>query len=287
MASINPNNYSLGMPLLYFHTTSGESGLTILEAAYAGTGTYDKKYYFLGDASDMSLTLGTDSLDHFTVTTGKKQKDKSVIIEQTLTLTMTFDEFSAPNLRRFVYGADQTKAVTAEDSGETPDGTETHFEFSLTNVPVSPTTVTVTATVSTTPVDITDDGGGSLADTGATISGTIDYETGAIVLDFTTAPDASSTITTDYTYVAGITVFDENAITAEGAMLMVFPTTIGRQWKYHIPKCAVKPTGDLGFGADDWMAGTFEIEVLKDETYSHTFDTAAVDAPYGYIDYFV
>ena len=275
------------MPLLYFYTTSGQSGLTILEDAYAGTGTYNKKYYFLGDASDMSLTLGTDSLDHFTVTSGKKQKDKSIIIEQTMTLTMTFDEFSAPNMRRFLYGADQTKDVTAEDSGESPDGSVTHFEFSLSNIPVSPTTVTVTATVSASTLTMTDDGGGTLSPSSGSSTGTIDYESGAIVLDYENPPDNASSITTDYTYVAGITVFDENAITAEGAMLMVFPTTVGRQWKYHIPKCSIKPSGDLGFGADDWMNGTFEVEILKDETFTHTFDASAVDAPYGYIDYFV
>ena len=286
MASINPDNYSLGMPLLYFHGTSGSSGLTILESAYAGTGTYSAKYYYLGNAADMSLTLGTDSLDHFTVTSGKKQKDKSIIIEQTLTLSMTFDEFSAGNIKRFFFGADQTKAYTDEDSGASPDGSTTHFEFSLQNIAVQPTSVTITATVSASSVDITDDGGGVLSDSGSTVSGTIDYESGEVVLDFTTAPDNGSNITTDYTQIVGITVFDENAVTAEGAMLMVFPTTIGRQWKYHIPKCSIKPSGDLGFGADDWMSGTFEIEVLKDETFTHTFDTSAVDCPYGYIDFF-
>lgn len=286
MASINPNNYSLGMPLLYFHPTSGSSGLSILEDAYEGTGTYNKKYYYLGNAADMSLSIGTDSLDHFTITSGKKQKDKSVIIEQSITLSMTFDEFSEANLRRFMYGADQVKDVTNEDSGTSPDGSTTHFEFTLDHFPVSPTTVSVSATVSSSTVTLTDDGGGNLSDTGHTNTGTIDYGSGDIILDFSSPPDNGSSITIDYTYVVGITVFDENAITAEGAMLMVFPTTVGRQWKYHIPKCSVKPSGDLGFGADDWMNGTFEIEILKDETFSHTFDASAVNCPYGYIDFF-
>lgn len=286
MASKHTNNYSLGMPLLYFYSTTGSSGLTILENAYAGTGTYDKKYYYLGNAADMSLTLGTDSLDHFTVTAGKKQKDKSIIIEQTISLSMTFDEFDADNMRRFFYGANQTKALTDEDSGASPNGSETHFEFTLGYIPVSPTTVTVTATISASDFDMTDDGGGTLSPASGSSTGTIDYGSGAIVLDYETAPDDESSITVSYTYIVGITVFDENAITAEGAMLMVFPTTVGRQWKYHIPKCSIKPSGDLGFGADDWMAGTFEIEVLKDETFSHTFDSSAVSCPYGYIDFF-
>ena len=286
MASKHTNNYSLGMPLLYFYGTTGSSGLTILENAYAGTGTYDKKYYYLGNAADMSLTLGTDSLDHFTVTAGKKQKDKSIIIEQTISLSMTFDEFDADNMRRFFYGANQTKALTDEDSGAAPDGTETHFEFTLGNIPISPTTVTVTATISSSDLDMTDDGGGTLSPASGSSTGTIDYGSGAIVLDYENPPDNGSSILVDYTYIVGITVFDENAITAEGAMLMVFPTTVGRQWKYHIPKCSIKPSGDLGFGADDWMSGTFEIEVLKDETFSHTFDSSAVSCPYGYIDFF-
>ncbi len=66
-------------------------------------------------------------------------------------------------------------------------------------VEVKVSTITFTATVGASGVDITDDGNGALS--GANCTGTIDYVTGAWTLVFTgTAPDNSTNIVVDYTW---------------------------------------------------------------------------------------
>ena len=60
------------------------------------------------------------------------------------------------------------------------------FSKTLAYSPVIPGTVTVSATIGAATVTATDDGHGTLSGTG--VSGTIDYDTGAISVTYTTAP---------------------------------------------------------------------------------------------------
>jgi len=89
--------------------------------------------------------------------------------------------------------------VTSETLSSSPDGVILVFSGTLAQKVVKPTTCAFTATVSTTPVAITDDGLGVLS--GTAVTGTINYYTGAWTLTFTgTAPDNASTITGNYSY---------------------------------------------------------------------------------------
>ncbi len=73
------------------------------------------------------------------------------------------------------------------------------------NTPIAVGSITITATVSGVPVEITDTLAGTgypdgiLADSGATVAGTIDYESGEWALTFaTTGPDTGTPITVIY-----------------------------------------------------------------------------------------
>ena len=84
-------------------------------------------------------------------------------------------------------------------SGEvigTGDGTTTSFSDTLAHPKVYPGTLTVHYTISSTDYTATDDGNGNIS--GTDCSGTINYDTGAISLTFTTAPDNGTNITADY-----------------------------------------------------------------------------------------
>jgi hypothetical protein len=76
----------------------------------------------------------------------------------------------------------------------TGDGSTTHFTHTANFVPLKKNTVVVTAGT----VVGTDDGAGNIVGTG--ITGTVDYETGAIDVTFSTAPDAGVPIVLDYRY---------------------------------------------------------------------------------------
>jgi len=91
----------------------------------------------------------------------------------------------------------------------TGDSVTTTFNYTLVNVPVKPGTLTISYFISATKYTVTDDGNGNISDTNVT--GTIDYNTGAISLTFTTAPDNISPITADdyiYYVISTIGYFD-------------------------------------------------------------------------------
>ena len=96
--------------------------------------------------------------------------------------------------------AEIVKSVTGEvlASG---DGSTTSFSGTITNTPIKPGTISVGYTIGGTAYTATDDGNGNIS--GTDCSGTINYDTGAWTLTFTTAPDNATNITAGYTYYLG------------------------------------------------------------------------------------
>jgi len=75
----------------------------------------------------------------------------------------------------------------------TGNGSTTTFAAVLGPLPVRPNTVVVTATVSGATVTANDNGSGTLTGTGIS-SGTVNYNTGALSITFSTAPDNTTTV---------------------------------------------------------------------------------------------
>jgi uncharacterized protein len=94
------------------------------------------------------------------------------------------------------------KVDVTDDVIGSGDGSTTHFAGTLSNVPVLETTVVIKVGTSTA---LQDDGLGRLVGTGTFTgsTGTIDYDTGAFVIDFSTPPPAgTNNIKADYTKLA-------------------------------------------------------------------------------------
>jgi len=72
------------------------------------------------------------------------------------------------------------------------DGSTLVFNHTTSKIPVKKSSVKIKYTILTTEYEATDDGLGVI--TGTNLAGTIDYETGAISLTFTTAPDDETAI---------------------------------------------------------------------------------------------
>ena len=94
-----------------------------------------------------------------------------------------------------------TTALTGEVIGA-GDGTTTAFSGTLAHALVRASSITIHYTISSTDYTATDDGAGNIS--GPSVSGTINYTTGAWTLTFTTAPDDATNITADYSYVLAI-----------------------------------------------------------------------------------
>jgi hypothetical protein len=94
-----------------------------------------------------------------------------------------------------------SSSVTEDIEGEiiqTADGSTTTFHHTTAEKPLKQNSVTVHYTINSTVYAVTDDGAGNIS--GSELSGTVDYENGVIDLTFTTAPDADTNITMDYSY---------------------------------------------------------------------------------------
>ncbi len=105
--------------------------------------------------------------------------------------------FLPPRFGGYVKFNSSSPVVSGELIG-TGDGTTTSFNATLIHSPIKKSSITVHYTISSTDYTATDDGNGNIS--GTDCSGTIDYDTGAISLTFTTAPDSGTNITVDYDY---------------------------------------------------------------------------------------
>ena len=66
-----------------------------------GTGERD-----LGNITDLDIEPGTEELEHFSNRSGKRMKDKVIVLEEKLNLKFKFDEPVIENLRYFFKGGD-------------------------------------------------------------------------------------------------------------------------------------------------------------------------------------
>lgn len=110
---------------------------------------------------------------------------------------------TAASLKDLVEAVDLSPVYTDEDANPTvsPDGSTQVFSGTISKdayTQLKPSSITITATVSSSGVDITDDGSGGLS--GTNVTGTIDYETGEWSVEWSSgAPDDASSIVVDYT----------------------------------------------------------------------------------------
>ena len=116
------------------------------------------------------------------------------------------------------------------------DGTTTSFSYTAAPVPIKENSVSISYTVGGTQYTATDDGSGNITGTELS-SGTVDYSTGDISLEFNTAPDSGTTITLSYmrgvsaddTYTAGFTFVlttDASPSLGEGPFGTTVPLTV-------------------------------------------------------------
>lgn len=72
----------------------------------------------LGNAPEVELTPEIEKLDHFSSRTGVRSKDRSVVLEKSMTLRVVLDELTAENIAMLLLG----------EVSEVTDGTK-HFEI--------------------------------------------------------------------------------------------------------------------------------------------------------------
>lgn len=121
MATLDTDSYAIGTPDVFFNNTatktaggtvtlaSAISDLSALLNAIGNDGSITKRQQFtLGNLPECSIAPEYTTLDHYVSDRGSRKKDKSVITEKNLKVTMSFDEISITNLQRFLMSANKT-----------------------------------------------------------------------------------------------------------------------------------------------------------------------------------
>lgn len=221
-------------------------------------------YRYIGNTPEFSLTLESQTLDHYNSDRGIREKDASVTIEVARSGSIVADEILAENIAMFLFGAVDTVSTAGGAATETLTGVKLGQGYPLGVSDADP----VGALMIDYPGEDT-----SLfkaTDTTATTTyeaGT-DYvynqntglftplEGGAIVAD--------SEVKLTYTELA----YSHERIMSgsepvAGALKFVTFNPIGKQYNWNLPSITIRPNGDYNLKGDEWQQIPYSFEILR------------------------
>jgi hypothetical protein len=237
-------NYTLGKGRLYF------------DKFIVGTKTTTGQRY-IGNTPEITMSLESESLEHFDSDAGVKQKDDSVLLELARSGKFTTDHISPANLALFFLGAEDVVTQTsATAQAYQIVGVKKGLRYQIgatSSVPAGVRGVTnVVVNVSAVPKTA-----GTDYELDATTGG-ITILAGGTILDGATLDIVYDRSATSYNRVV-------TAANAEiyGALLYVSNNPKGEKFDYFWPYVALKPDGDFALKGDDWQQISFSFDALK------------------------
>jgi hypothetical protein len=242
------NNYTLGRGQVHFARFK------------TGTQTPDG-FFYIGNTPEFSLTIESETLDHFSSDEGIREKDDSVPLEVNRTGSMTTDNIDPKNVALFFFGSDSvlTQASVAS-STETLVGIKEGHSYKLGATPsnptgymgIDPTGFAVETTIGATPL---------VVDVDYTVdldNGIISFVEGSVL--------AVDGVDIDVTY-AVLGSSRERVISGsepvEGSIMYVTKNPKGTDAVFYMPYCKITPNGDYALKGDEWQQIPLSIEVLK------------------------
>lgn len=252
----NVDNYTVGRGELYF-------------ARFAPGTLNATGYRYLGNTPEFSMTLESENLDHYSSDRGIREKDASVTIEVSRSLSIVADEITAANLSMFFFGQYETTTVAGGGSAVTETLTDValNHSYPLGVDDDNPTGVLKAVFPGT---------GGTLfkvTNSGATTTyaPVDDYvysqDTGLITITNDGAIAEGDDIKVTYTEAAySHTSIVSGAEPVSGALKYVTRNPIGSQFVYTLPYVTIRPNGDFNLKGDDWQSIPFSGEILRKGT---------------------
>lgn len=243
--SPNTDNYTLGKGIVYFDLLDADTG--------EYTGERD-----LGNATELSYSLATEKLEHYSSRGGLRAKDKEVISQITPSLKFTLDELSEANLALLTLA----DLVTVSQTGSTVVNEEVvaHLDKRVVLDYRSISAVTVKDETDTTTY---------VAGTDYVIDTALkDDKIGRILILSTGSIAEDDVLHVSYTYATltytEIRAFAQTQI--EGRLRYVSDNPIGTQYMMEVWRVSLTPDGDTAWIGDDFSTLSFTGEILKDET---------------------
>ena len=212
---------------------------------------------FLGNCPELTLTVETETLDHFSSTRSVREKDASIVTSKMVTSTFTCDDIKPANLARFIGGEESTlTTASASDATSTIPAVLKGRRYQLGQTASNPsgvraiTDLVVTAT-GATPVTYVEG-----TDYVANLQlGLIDILeggsiTGGIVATYDVSASSRSLIVTS-----------DNQIRGQLKFIAFNPT--GQLIDWWMPSVSLTPTGDMTLISEEWTTLGFSAECLR------------------------
>ena len=244
------NNYTLGRGKVHF------------ARFLPGTTTPDG-FFYIGNTPELSLTIESEALDHYSSDEGIREKDDSVPLEVNRTGSLTTDNIDPKNVALFFFGAESTvtQAVVASapfvindihaghsyklgSTGINPAG---HFGINATGLTVVKNPGAVTLNVNTDYIIDLDMGIISFVAGGAAVEGD------DVTVTYAIRASSRSRVLSGSTPV-------------EGAMIYRTKNPKGTDSVFYMPYVKVTPNGDYALKGDEWQTIPLSLEILKPTT---------------------
>ena len=235
----NSDNYTLGRGRLLFNR----------KVNGAFTGLRD-----LGNATNFTLSMSTEKLDHYSNRQGIRVKDKSVLTSMAITGAFTLDEIMADNLAMTFLASitDVTQTAEVDQTTAIAKSKKGHY-FQLDDKFIDEDSVVVadaTPKTYTVGTDYTIHGP----------SGQLFITAGSTIADDTALTVTYDTLAKTY---KKLNAFDENSV--EGELHFISDAAVGTNMQARMWNVTLMPSGDTGFISDEWNSLEFSLELSSDE----------------------
>ena len=230
-----------------------------------GTGERD-----LGNVVSIDMTPGTDELEHYTNRSGKRMKDYSLTIEEKLTIKLTLDEIVAEHLKYFFKGGDISNVTAGTGSVVDQAITLTGSDFISVGNYYGLSAVSLknhSGVTKTQNEDYVVDYGSAGVDgrrvgriarlAGGTIT---DGEVCTVSFTYTTWASQQFSIAGAEGFITGACRIEMHPASGRGTRIDL-----------EIPKCQIKPEGNIMLDDKDWKKIPLTIEVLDNTALTPTY----------------
>ena len=217
-------------------------------------------YRYLGNSPEWSLTLETETLDHYNSDRGIREKDKSITLEVSRTGSLVLDEITMDNLAFFLFSAAGEQTVT--DAGSTVTG------YAIADA-IPGRSYKLGETASDPNGDFMISSSGFAVKKGATTftAGTdyvLDAARGVLTIVEGGAIVAGDDLTVDYTVLAStMSRVVSGSEKVEGSLMYKEYNPTGENKTWVFPYVTLAPNGDLAFKGDEWQQIPLTVEVLR------------------------
>lgn len=245
------NNYTLGRGKLYF--------ARFLDSV----AQVPEGFRYIGNTPEFSLTIDSETLDHFSSDEGIREKDDSVPLSVTRTGSFTTDNIVPDNLALFFFGEKlmlTQASVTA--ASETIENVQRGRFYQLGR---SASNHVGVRGITPASFAIAVSGGGTAPAAG--VDYVLDAATGMVeIVDAATATRIAEGADITVTYSAAISTRERvisGSEPVEGALRYVAKNPKGSDIDYVFPYVKITPNGDYALKGDEWQTIPFNIEALK------------------------